>query len=741
MKRVFVLFLALGLLMGFSTGSYAQAPDVFVELETTYAAGKSMSDTLDGIGASTPVYVSIWAKNLTKFVSYDIRLAIDKTKVMTGAGEYAFETSVLLGDANALGSPFGSASFSSTEDLFSMLYSVPDTEIGVDAADYVFLGRLTLVTTAAFTTSDKIEFTVSTAKFLQGTPRAETTAFTANSAVVNPTFALPRPTTLYVDDDYTSGSAGGHTWGYDAFADIATGLDSVATAGTIMVAAGTYAEDLTIDKSVTLTGASAASVTVTGNHTITANDVTIGGFTFDAAADILFTLSTSAADISGISFSDNTFDMLTGATVGIWFGNSASYAVSDIAVDGCTFTGPVTMVANPMRIGGWFGTPISVDATDIMITNNTISYCSMPINLQGADLTNIVFDGNTFSNTDGCVYIWGEAATTPTGILSGFEFVMNTVESTNSYGLAVGLNGIFTDANFGAGNIVRQNSFAVLASDPYGLKSVSLTSAVTTYTLDAKSNWWGDTTGPTHTSNATGVGAAVSDDVDFEPWFADALMTTLAEAPEDVEIVQEITEDTPTITNNFADNTSLLVEFTTGKLTGLDITVKKVSDLGTTTVPSEKVTNNVVSTFEISLSADSVFTADITFTYDPADVPVGTEEDSLAAAYYDGTSGEWVVVTTTVDTLNKTLAFTTDHFSVWAVIDKNDPVITGIEPIDIIAIPDDFRLDDNYPNPFNPTTTISFHLAKSEIITLRVYNASGQLVKSLVNNELTGAGS
>ncbi|MFC1553989.1 FlgD immunoglobulin-like domain containing protein [candidate division KSB1 bacterium] len=746
MKRVFVLFLAVGLLLGFGTYSYAQIPDVFIELETTYTAGISMSDTLEDVRASTPVYVSIYAKNLTKFISYDIRIELDKTKVMTGSGEYTFEPSVFPEEANALGTPFGSAMFSATEDMFSVLYTISDTEVGVDASDYVFLGRLSLVTAADLTTSDEILFVVKTAKFLQGTPRTETTAFTANWAVINPDY---RPTIVFIDDDYTSGNAGGHTWNYDAFADITTGITSIAPRGTVIVAAGAYTEDITFNKSAKFTGAGIASVTITGSHKITANDVFIDGFTFDlASVGTVFTISTydAEADISGISFENNAFDITNSASIGIWFGNSASYAVSDIIVDMNTFTGSSEKIAKSMQIGGDYLTPLNTSVSDLIISNNNITSCSIIINLQDTDLTDITIDGNTFSNTNGCVYMWGAGTITPPiGILSNFKFTKNTIESTNSFGLAIGfdpsLAPIFTDANFGTGNVVRQNTFALLPDTTYGLRSVTLKSNVLTYKLNAVSNWWGNTTGPQHSSNAAGTGAWVSDNVTFEPWYSDALMTTLGNVPEDIPIIQEITENTQTFTNNFADNTSIVVDFKTGELKGLELALTKVSNIAKTTVPAEKISANIAEVFAISLSADASFEAYLTFGYDDTALPVGADEDSLTAAYFDDTAGDWVIVPATLDKPNKKVKVTTTHFSVWAIVDKNDGVITGIKPIEDVQIPDDFRLDDNYPNPFNPTTTIPFQLAKSEIITLRVYNTSGQLVKTLINNELTGAGS
>lgn len=51
----------------------------------------------------------------------------------------------------------------------------------------------------------------------------------------------------------------------------------------------------------------------------------------------------------------------------------------------------------------------------------------------------------------------------------------------------------------------------------------------------------------------------------------------------------------------------------------------------------------------------------------------------------------------------------------------------------------DYALEQNYPNPFNPTTTISYALPQDGIVTIKIYDALGREVQTLVNEfKLTG---
>jgi len=54
-----------------------------------------------------------------------------------------------------------------------------------------------------------------------------------------------------------------------------------------------------------------------------------------------------------------------------------------------------------------------------------------------------------------------------------------------------------------------------------------------------------------------------------------------------------------------------------------------------------------------------------------------------------------------------------------------------------LATPKNFRLNQNYPNPFNPITTISYQLPQNSFVTMKVCDALGREVFTLVNEEKT----
>ncbi len=85
----------------------------------------------------------------------------------------------------------------------------------------------------------------------------------------------------------------------------------------------------------------------------------------------------------------------------------------------------------------------------------------------------------------------------------------------------------------------------------------------------------------------------------------------------------------------------------------------------------------------------------------------------------------------TVNTINEILMITT-----------NDPATPNLElPVlvtpsaneDPGLVPFTTALDKNYPNPFNPETTIRFSTKEAGMVRLSIYNLKGQMIRSLVN--------
>jgi Secretion system C-terminal sorting domain len=66
------------------------------------------------------------------------------------------------------------------------------------------------------------------------------------------------------------------------------------------------------------------------------------------------------------------------------------------------------------------------------------------------------------------------------------------------------------------------------------------------------------------------------------------------------------------------------------------------------------------------------------------------------------------------------------HEKYWIEKQKASPVA---------ADPTEFALRPNYPNPFNPATTIAYDLAQDAFVTIKIYNELGQEIRTLVNEE------
>ena len=58
-------------------------------------------------------------------------------------------------------------------------------------------------------------------------------------------------------------------------------------------------------------------------------------------------------------------------------------------------------------------------------------------------------------------------------------------------------------------------------------------------------------------------------------------------------------------------------------------------------------------------------------------------------------------------------------------------LLTDIEETYNEGIPTDYKLYNNYPNPFNPSTTIKFVIPSTSYVSIQIYNTLGQAIATL----------
>ena len=319
------------------------------------------------------------------------------------------------------------------------------------------------------------------------------------------------------------------------YTTIQSAIDNAVNGDTVFISDGTYSEVLSVAVGVSIKPApSATSVIVEGSISILSDDVTIDG--------ISLTNPSGKFGITSIDYSNITLKNLniidigsadassSGTNYGIAIVSSAG-PVDNIVIEDNTIlgiSGGNFKSANGIAVGYSTGND---DITNLVIQNNSISYISSSTAAFGsggrgaygillnhgtgitAKTVSPMILNNTIENLEG---LWshgiGLEGNTPNALVEG-----NTINNLVDYKSPGDPDavGVMIEDNASAATVtIRNNDFTNLM---LGVRNE------TTISVDARSNWWGDASGPYHSTNLTGTGVAVSDSVKFNPWLGNSI--------------------------------------------------------------------------------------------------------------------------------------------------------------------------------------------------------------------------
>ena len=346
---------------------------------------------------------------------------------------------------------------------------------------------------------------------------------------------------------------------------IQEGIDLV-TASTVYVGPGTYNESLSIGKSLSVVGAGSTQTFVTGGVQIVGagfDGLILEGMTLSGDApgwkDDVIDMRPTTGPTSNITIRNCVLDGENVGTRGafyghyidkdwIWEGNEIKNFASWFLIDNTGSSHDVpykldTVIWDNNHVHHVSGTVAfrgKIDEpTDVVIVKNStfdqyvdrsastgwIWACIEINNTASLEMYNNTMTdvppqlGGGCGNEGQGLQIWSAS---PWTVNIHDNVITNNYEGIYIWTLLPGVwwSGPDTPLYIPSGSIRNNDisgntAFGLWISDcPIG----GVVSSAIGGPLNAEDNWWGSCTGPTHTSNPSGTGDAVSDEVDFFPW-------------------------------------------------------------------------------------------------------------------------------------------------------------------------------------------------------------------------------
>jgi parallel beta-helix repeat protein len=332
--------------------------------------------------------------------------------------------------------------------------------------------------------------------------------------------------------------------------------------------------------------------------------------------------------------------------------------------------------------------------------------------------------------------------------------------------------------------------------DIYQNTGMGINNVDKSFVINAENNWWGDDSGPTHSSNPGGIGSIVTDAVDFDPWLGagasnpilgDVSLNGNVQAFDASKVLKHVvgSELLNTLQLSVADvsgatgvttyDASLILQYSVGLISSFpaevgDAPASPMLDKKTRSyLALQKVDNVNLSVKGTSVNFGEGFTIPIDISntkgvtavqieidvnsklYSVSDVTLADEFSEYNMSFYFNENTEKLIVAIAGsrpmeaegNLLNLDLVTNeelkgkvTEEIKVSKFLANENNLTKSVlsESVQFIGKPTQYSLEQNYPNPFNPSTIISYQIPDDNVdIKLVIYNIQGEVVNTLVN--------